>query len=268
MKNIAAQTGILLRSVYMLVVYMVVSTCVGTAAALVSMDFYKAHPMLWTFLSALIVIPLCMIEMKRQGYLKDEPLRRGSAVDWIFLLLLSVSSCIALNYGIKMSGLMELFPGFEQVAETIYGGSLLEEFLAVALAAPVVEELLFRGLAYKGFKRLWGKPAMLAASVLFGVYHGNLVQGLYAFLMGMLLIYVYEAFSTIWAPVVFHVAANTASVVMTECLDMTVVTDSPVTELIFTIFFTVTAMVAFVILHRSKRLRNQDMNIISGRKES
>lgn len=267
MRNIAARAAILLRSVYMLVVYMIVSTCVGTAAELVSMDFYMAHPMLWTFLSALVVIPLCMMEMRHQGFPKGETLHRGSVLDWFFLLLLSVSSCIALNYGIKLSGLMEMFSGFEKVAETIYGGSLLEEFLAVALAAPVVEELLFRGLVYKGFKRLWGKPAMLAASALFGVYHGNLVQGLYAFLMGMLLIYVYEAFGTIWAPVVFHVAANTASVVMTECLDMTVVTDSVVTELVFTMFFTVSAMAAFALLHRSRRLGKRDMND-SGRKEA
>ncbi|MBO5278429.1 MAG: CPBP family intramembrane metalloprotease [Lachnospiraceae bacterium] len=260
MKNMAARAGILIRSVYMLIVYVIVGMCVGTAAASASMDVYRAHPMLWTLISALIVIPLCMVEMKHQGYLKEEASRRGAWADWIFLVILAVSSCIALNYWIAMSGLMKLFPGFEKVAESIYGGSLLEELLAVALAAPVVEELLFRGLAYRGFKVLWGRNiAMFAASLLFGVYHGNFVQGLYAFLIGMLLVYVYEAFGTIWAPVIFHVAANLVSIVMTECLDMTVVTESILNELVFTIFFTVTGILAFAALKRSRRLKKTDL---------
>lgn len=260
MKNIAEKAGILIRSVYMLVVYTIVGTCVGTAAALISMDVYKAHMMLWTLISAVLVIPLCVMEMKHQGYLRDEALRRGAWTDWVLLVILAASSCIALNYWIAMSGLMELFPGFEKAAESIYGGSLLEELLAVALAAPVIEELLFRGLVYRGFKVLWGgNIAMLASSLLFGAYHGNLVQGLYAFLVGTLLIYVYDAFRTIWAPVIFHVAANTVSVVMTECLDMTVVTESLSAELIFTVFFTVTGILAFVMLCRSRGLTESDL---------
>ncbi len=251
--------GILLRAVYMTVFYMLTGICVSSAAAMISMEYYQAHPMLWTFLSACITIPFCLIQMKNEGYLAGEGLRKVkqcSVWEWVLLIILSISSCIALNYWIAMSGLMGIFQGFDEVAETIYRGSLFEEFLAVILAAPIAEELLFRGLAYRGFRKLWNqRTAMLVSALFFGIYHRNVVQGLYAFLIGILLIYVYEAFATILAPIVFHMAANAVSVLMTECLDMSWLTENWIAELVFAGFFTVTGIFAFLLLQRTRTAR-------------
>lgn len=258
----------LIRAVYLTILYMLVGILVNTGAAMISMDFYIAHRMLWTFLSAMITIPFCLIQMNTEGYLEWERQRRkeNGKADWIFLVLLGASSCVALNYWIGLSGLMEVFSGFDEVAETIYTGNLLEEFLAIVLAAPVVEELLFRGLAYRGFCRLWGpRTAMFASALFFGIYHRNVVQGLYAFLLGLLLVSVYESFGTIRASIVFHMAANAISLVLTECVDMGWVKQSLLIELMFTISFTVVAVLAFAMLRRRK---NQIQNKEKWRKEN
>lgn len=251
--------GILIRAVYMTVLYLLIGICVSSVAAMISMEYYEAHPMLWTFVSAVITIPLCLMQMKDEGYLAGEgiqKIKQSDALEWAYLIILSISSCIALNYWIAMSGLREMFQGFDEVAETIYGGNLLEEFLAVILAAPVVEELLFRGLVYRGFRRLWNqRTAMLAASLFFGIYHRNVLQAVYAFLIGILLIYVYETFETIAAPVVFHIAANAVSVLTTECLDMSWLLDNPMAELAFTVFFTGMGVLAFLLLQRRRSAR-------------
>ena len=42
------------------------------------------------------------------------------------------------------------------------------------------------------------------------------MQGIYAFLIGILLVYLYERFQTLKAPILFHMAANLTSVLFTE----------------------------------------------------
>lgn len=48
----------------------------------------------------------------------------------------------------------------------------------------------------------------------FGVFHWDLVQGIYSFFMGLILAYLMEKTNTVKAPVVFHFAANLAALVL------------------------------------------------------
>lgn len=52
--------------------------------------------------------------------------------------------------------------------------------------------------------------AAAASSLMFGIYHGNPVQGIYAFLIGLLLCLVYERTGKLTAAVLFHGAGNLA----------------------------------------------------------
>lgn len=58
--------------------------------------------------------------------------------------------------------------------------------------------------------------ALVISSLLFGCYHGNLVQAVYGALLGLLIAYVYEHFQSFAAPVVFHSIANISVFVMTN----------------------------------------------------
>lgn len=244
-----------LKAAYMPFVYMIVGILTASAAAVAAPGIYAAHPMLWTLISALLTIPLCIRQMKKNGYFQNEKPDRAGAKEWTLLGILAVAVCIALNYWIELSGLIKIFPGYRNASEILYGGSLIEELLAIALAAPLVEELLFRGLVYRGWKRLMdARMAFVLSAFFFGIYHRNVVQGLYAFLIGLFLVYVYELFETILAPIVFHATANLVSVLMTECLDMEWLKQDVRAELAFTIAFTALGLAAAWLLKKSKRL--------------
>ena len=57
---------------------------------------------------------------------------------------------------------------------------------------------------------------MLISSLFFGVYHGNLIQGCYAFFLGCVLAYAHEKYQNVLAPIIIHMVANAISVISTE----------------------------------------------------
>ncbi|MBQ9199816.1 MAG: CPBP family intramembrane metalloprotease [Lachnospiraceae bacterium] len=81
--------------------------------------------------------------------------------------------------------------------------------LSVFLLAPVAEEILFRGLILTYAKRCMPtKLAIALQALLFGVYHGNIIQGTYAFLLGLLLGGIAAKTDNLIAAIVFHIAIN------------------------------------------------------------
>lgn len=74
---------------------------------------------------------------------------------------------------------------------------------------PLMEELLFRWLLYNRISRVFSSGmTVLITAVFFGFYHGNLVQGTYAFLMGLLLARLRSGEECVSAPYLFHLSAN------------------------------------------------------------
>lgn len=83
----------------------------------------------------------------------------------------------------------------------------LSIWLYVSLAAPVTEELLFRGLLLRGLED-YGKPfAVMVSAALFGLYHGSPIQTPFAFMVGLVLGYVAVEYNIIWA-MVLHMMNN------------------------------------------------------------
>lgn len=56
--------------------------------------------------------------------------------------------------------------------------------LLIALAPAVLEEAIFRGILYQKFARFGEKPFVLLSGALFAMFHGNLSQMLFAFMLG------------------------------------------------------------------------------------
>lgn len=80
-------------------------------------------------------------------------------------------------------------------------------FLYASILAPVGEELLFRGYVLRSLKPFGKRFAIWGSAILFGVFHGNLLQTPYAILMGLLLGYVTVEYSIGWA-VMLHLFNN------------------------------------------------------------
>lgn len=173
-----------------------------------------------TTITAVLVLPLFLSMMKR-----DE--KSGSRRDhermslWmygaipVFGVACNVIGTAGLNgilwlaesqFGVRISN---------EVQEGLFRGWLPMQIVGLGIVVPIMEEVLFRGLVYNRF-RDYNKEwlSVLLGAAVFAVYHGNLMQILFAFPMGLIITEVYRREKTIRAPVLFHMAVNLSSVLL------------------------------------------------------
>ena len=140
--------------------------------------------------------------------------RLGKRPDWKWIppfILLAAALSLGLNIVIAYLGLAQHSQTFQQVAKEQAAVPLWLGICLYGFAAPFSEELVFRGIIYGKSKEVFGAPvAMVFSGVVFGIYHGNLVQGIYASLLGIMLAWVAEWSGTLLAPVIFHGIGNLA----------------------------------------------------------
>lgn len=86
------------------------------------------------------------------------------------------------------------------------------DFIAVVLLAPLVEEMLFRGVIYNAFCMLLpAGAAVFFQGILFGSVHGAMIWMLYATFMGCVLGYVRKHTGSVRPCVLMHMAFNGSS---------------------------------------------------------
>ena len=149
--------------------------------------------------------------------------RRGIRPDARFFctvagsLFAGASLGMAVNNVIVMTPLIETSAGFQSANQAFFAGGVVFELLGSCLVIPIAEELLFRGLVYKRLKLYFGvTPALIGSALIFGIMHVNLVQFLYAAVIGLFLAFVLEKTGKLSMAVFGHIAANLAAVLRTE----------------------------------------------------
>ena len=121
-------------------------------------------------------------------------------------LQILVSMCLNVIYPLLPQTLIEQY---DTLMETLLGGNIVLSFVVTVVLAPLAEEFLFRGVTLRKATKIM--PFFLAnilQASLFGIYHGNLIQGIYAFALGLILGYVAEYFHSIWASILLHAFVN------------------------------------------------------------
>ena len=90
----------------------------------------------------------------------------------------------------------------------------------LAVIPPLVEELIFRGIFFGSYRKAGMTGAALMSGLLFGCFHLNINQALYAFVMGIVFAYMVEATGSLWSSVIAHFAVNTYSIGIVQLLKM------------------------------------------------
>lgn len=91
---------------------------------------------------------------------------------------------------------------------------------------------------------------MIFSALVFAVYHGNMVQGLYGFLVGCIAVYIYDKYRSIKAPILLHAVMNLTSVIATEYKFFTWIFQDAVRVGIVTVLCAAVGSSMFVLMQR------------------
>ncbi len=109
----------------------------------------------------------------------------------------------------------DLYAAYDSASSSVMGDNFAMMFVGTVLVAPVVEEVIFRGLAYTRMKQ--GMPAavaMVLSALLFGAAHGQLLWMLYTAVFGMVLAWVLERTGSLFPCILLHAGYNLCSVLL------------------------------------------------------
>lgn len=165
-------------------------------------DYMKSHMIYVVLVNALIFIPIMMHQ-----YYKYKPKRKKQkssfSIFWIFSPI-----AFSLLFHIPLIGM-----GVRYTVTSIPYFWIL--ILSEGIIGPMLEEYLFRGVVYHKLKELYvTKNAMIYCTILFAVFHGNLLQIIFALLLGSILILLYERYQDIKIPILFHSIVNLSSLLL------------------------------------------------------
>ena len=82
--------------------------------------------------------------------------------------------------------------------------------LAIAIVGPIVEEIMFRGLIYRSLEKAIETPwiPIVISGVMFGVWHGSFIQGVYTAILGIILAYYYKKTRSLFLVIMVHIINN------------------------------------------------------------
>lgn len=134
-----------------------------------------------------------------------------------FFLLLGLGCQLFFSgiMGLLQPVFIKIFEDYAKTLEGLVSGNGIIVLLLLIFVAPIAEELIFRGMIlHKTSRVIPFVGANILQALLFGIYHWNIVQGIYATLMGLLLGLVYHKFRTIYAPILLHMVINASALLV------------------------------------------------------
>ena len=134
----------------------------------------------------------------------------------VWQLLLAIVMCFCVMYcsnivGNIITAIVGMLKGGvvnNVILDIATSTSLIVNFVYMVICAPIMEEFIFRKLIVDRTVRYGQGVAILISGIMFGLFHGNLNQFVYATTMGMFLAFLYVKTGNIKYTIVIHMIVN------------------------------------------------------------
>lgn len=219
----------------------------------------------------ILVVSVVLLPLLIWLYRKDEAKRQSLGIrkrimepqkfgvwQMVCVAVFSVFASTFLNQLMGMLNIHEMFDTYAEMAEYLFDSDMaFINILSVGILAPMAEELVFRGLVYRRMRDyLPLAAAVLLSSLAFGIYHGNVAQALYASILGIMFVLLYERYQTIWAPILAHMTANLFATIC-NMVNFSIEADTFKGTFLFFLIEVVTTAVFGVIIFKTKSKKGQ-----------
>lgn len=110
--------------------------------------------------------------------------------------------------------LKEIYDSLTQSMKILFQDKIAG-FLMIAVAAPILEETLFRGIILRALLKKYNPwKSIIYSAIAFGIFHLNPWQFLYATVVGLYLGYIYWKTNSLFYPILIHFMLNSTSFVL------------------------------------------------------
>ncbi len=166
--------------------------------------------------------------LKKSRYAKTSVKKVATARNLGGIVVLSLGLAFFMSFGLVLADPFipeHIKEAYLKIMEEAQLGESLFTNLAGCFLAPIGEELIFRGVmlhfllkVIKGLKHekvvFW--VVNLVQAVGFGAFHGNVYQGMYATVLGLLIGYMAYKCNTVLVPILIHMVYNVLQIVLME----------------------------------------------------
>ncbi|MCR1951569.1 CPBP family intramembrane metalloprotease [Clostridium sp. DSM 100503] len=160
-----------------------------------------------------VLVFLLIYKIRKKNFKEELQIVKTAKVNLIIGITLGISAWL-FNSGalslVQESGLFkDNFSMMENLLAPLNQGNIFIALLTVGIIAPFTEEFMFRGVIFKTLNKnisiLW---TIIIQALFFGIFHGNLIQGTYATLLGLVFGYITYKTKSLWTSIIMHMINN------------------------------------------------------------
>lgn len=159
-----------------------------------------------------IAVPILILLIKRIPVATVPEKKKMSVGQWLIAFTISCACLYLSNFvGLILTNIIGIIKN-GSVQNTI--GTITSlispatTFFLMVICAPIVEEIIFRKLLIDRASKYGEKVAILLSGFMFGLFHGNLNQFVYAFTLGCLFAFIYTKTRNVIHVILLHMGIN------------------------------------------------------------
>lgn len=154
-------------------------------------------------LTSLLIHQVPRVQMKKHN-MKPTQLLGAFAISYALMYL----SNLAGQFFTNIIGIIKGSPVDDAIADLVSELNPLTAFFVMVLLAPTLEEWIFRKLLVDRTIRYGEGTAIFLSGLMFGLFHGNLNQFVYTFLVGAFWAFIYVKTGRLRYTIYLHMALN------------------------------------------------------------
>lgn len=198
------------KSILLVLLYLLIQAIAGGALSLLVIQWSGINREIAIIIALLVSDVIMAGILVQQGYLADKRLLHPTTAKYLWWTLIAGISAIFISDTI--STMTDFMPNWLESTFTNMEGTWLG-ILAIAIIGPILEEMLFRGaITSVLLKTYTPKKAIIYSALIFGIFHINPAQILTAFLLGLLLAWLFYKTHSLIPGILIHILNNSLSV--------------------------------------------------------
>ena len=218
----------------------------------------------------IIPLPILYFLIKK---IKSTPPTKNTLSLKIFLIYICITISLMYVGNFIGLGITQIISFYKQgdvvnpIVDVISNNNIFLNLFLISIIAPIFEEIFFRKLLIDRTIKYGAGISILISALMFGLFHGNLNQFTYSFLLGGFFAAIYVKTGNVIYPIILHMSTNILGSVINTLVGnlIAIFNNTPpgiaITVTYFAIMFIMVFIGLYYIVKWSGKLKNLKSNI-------